>query len=180
VLPFYAIKPNQFGIICCIQTILEHDMPKDTLDAIDRRILRRLQADATVTNAELAREVGLSPSPCLARVRALERAGVITRHVALLNPLKVGLSISVFIQVRLEQQVERALNTFQAAVSVYPEVMECYLMTGDADYLLRVVVADMPALERFIVDRLSKIKGVANIRSSFALKQVKYETALPV
>jgi DNA-binding Lrp family transcriptional regulator len=155
-------------------------MPKRELDTIDRRILRRLQANAQVTNAELAREVGLSPSPCLARVRALERSGVITRHVVLLNPLKVGLSISVFIQVRLEQQVERALNTFQAAVSVYPEVMECYLMTGDADYLLRVVVADMPALERFIVDRLSKIKGVANIRSSFALKQVKYETALPV
>ena len=155
-------------------------MPKDTLDAIDRRILRRLQADATVTNAELAREVGLSPSPCLARVRALERAGVITRHVALLNPLKVGLSISVFIQVRLEQQVERALNTFQAAVSVYPEVMECYLMTGDADYLLRVVVPDLQALEHFILNFLSRVPGVGNIKSSFALKQVKYQTALPL
>lgn len=157
-------------------------MPKSAapIDAIDRRILRLLQADAKITNAELARRVGLSPSPCLARVRALERAGIISRHVTLLDPLKVGLGVSVFIQVSLEQQVERALNAFQAAIASYPEVLECYLMTGDADYLLRVVVADVPALERFILERLTKIRGVASIRSSFALKQVKYETALPL
>jgi Lrp/AsnC family leucine-responsive transcriptional regulator len=157
-------------------------MPRShpTIDAVDRRILHRLQADAKITNAELARQVGLSPSPCLARVRALERAGVISRHVTLLDPLKVGLGVSVFIQVSLEQQVERALSVFQAAIAGYPEVMECYLMTGDADYLLRVVVADVPALERFILERLTKIRGVASIRSSFALKQVKYETALPL
>jgi hypothetical protein len=150
------------------------------IDEIDRRILQVLQTQAKTTNAELARRVGLSPSPCLARVRALERRGIISRHVTLLDPLKVGLGVSVFIQVSLEQQVERALNAFQAAIAAYPEVMECYLMTGDADYLLRVVVPDIQALERFIVERLSKIKGVANIRSSFALKQVKYETALPL
>ena len=157
-------------------------MPKSAapIDAIDRRILRLLQADAKITNAELARRVGLSPSPCLARVRALERAGIISRHVTLLDPLKVGLGVSVFIQVSLEQQVERALNAFQAAIASYPEVLECYLMTGDADYLLRVVVADVPALERFILGRLTKVRGVASIRSSFALKQVKYETALPL
>jgi len=155
-------------------------MPIPSLDAIDRRILQQLQADAKISNAELARRVGLSPSPCLARVRALERAGVIARHVTLLDPLKVGLGVSVFIQVSLEQQAERSLNAFQAAISAYPEVLECYLMTGDADYLLRVVVADVPALERFIVERLTKVRGVASIRSSFALKQVKYETALPL
>jgi DNA-binding Lrp family transcriptional regulator len=157
-------------------------MPKTAtpIDAIDRRILRLLQSDAKISNAELSRRVGLSPSPCLARVRALERSGVISRHVTLLDPLKVGLGVSVFIQVSLEQQVERALSAFQAAISAYPEVMECYLMTGDADYLLRVVVADVPALERFILERLTKIRGVASIRSSFALKQVKYETALPL
>jgi DNA-binding Lrp family transcriptional regulator len=88
--------------------------------------------------------------------------------------------VSVFIQIRLEKQVERALEVFEAAVAKYPEVMECYLMTGDADYLIRVVVPDVPALERFIVDELSKIPGVANIRSSFALKQVKYKTVLPI
>ena len=155
-------------------------MPSAALDTIDRRILQVLQADAKVTNAELARRVGLSPSPCLARVRALERAGVIARHVTLLDPLKVGLGVSVFIQVSLEQQTERSLAAFQAAIAACPEVLECYLMTGDADYLLRVVVADVPALERFIVERLTKVRGVASIRSSFALKQVKYETALPL
>lgn len=155
-------------------------MPRPKLDTIDRRILQLLQADAKITNAELAQRVGLSASPCLSRVRALETAGVISRHVTLLDPLKVGLAVSVFVQVRLEQQVETSLNAFQAAISAYPEVMECYLMTGNADYLLRVLVADVQALERFIVERLSKTKGVASIRSSLALKQVKYETALPV
>lgn len=155
-------------------------MPDNQIDTIDRRILQLLQADAKISNTELSRRVGLSPSPCLARVKALEKSGVISRHVTLLDPLKVGLGVSVFIQVSLERQVERSLNTFQAEICIYPEVMECYLMTGDADYLLRVVVADVPALERFIVERLSKIMGVASIRSSFALKQVKYETALPV
>jgi Lrp/AsnC family leucine-responsive transcriptional regulator len=154
--------------------------PQHALDATDRRILEILQRDAKLTNVELAARVHLSPSPCLARVRALERAGVIQRYVTLLDPLRLGKAVSVFIQVRLEQQVERTLKNFEAAVASWPEVMECYLMTGDSDYLLRVVVADIPALERFILDRLTTIKGVANIRSSFALKQVKYETALPL
>jgi Lrp/AsnC family leucine-responsive transcriptional regulator len=150
------------------------------LDATDRRILDALQSNAKLSNVELAAQVHLSPSPCLARVRALERSGVIQRYVTLLDPLRVGKAVSVFIQVRLEQQVEHALKSFEAAVAAWPEVMECYLMTGDSDYLLRVVVSDIPALERFILDRLTTIKGVANIRSSFALKQVKYETALPL
>ena len=150
------------------------------IDATDGRILEALQADAKLTNVELAARVHLSPSPCLARVRRLEDAGLISKYVALLDPLKLGLSVSVFIQIRLEKQVERALEVFEAAIGKYPEVMECYLMTGDADYLIRVVVPDVPALERFIVDELSKIPGVANIRSSFALKQVKYKTVLPI
>ncbi len=155
-------------------------MPPDGLDEVDIRILDQLQLDARLTNVELAARVGLSPSPCLARVRRLERAGIISRHVTLLDPHRVGLPVSVFIQVRLEKQVERALEVFEAAMREHPEVMECYLMTGDADYLIRVVVPDVPALERFIVDSLSRIPGVANIRSSFALKQVKYQTALPI
>lgn len=150
------------------------------IDATDARILDALQADAKLTNVELAARVHLSPSPCLARVRRLEEAGLISKYVALLDPLKLGLSVSVFIQIRLEKQVERALEVFEAAIGKYPEVMECYLMTGDADYLIRVVVPDVPALERLIVDELSKIPGVANIRSSFALKQVKYKTVLPI
>ena len=122
----------------------------------------------------------LSASPCLARVRKLEQAGLIRRHVTLLDPIPLGLTVSVFIQVRLEKQVERALDTFEQAIADRPEVMECYLMTGDADYLLRVLVKDVQALERFIVDFLSRVPGVGNIQSSFALKQVKYKTALPL
>jgi Lrp/AsnC family leucine-responsive transcriptional regulator len=155
-------------------------MPNSPLDRTDLEILRRLQADAKLSNVRLASEVNLSPSPCLARVRALESNGVIDRYVTLLNPRAVGLSVSVFIQVTLEKQVTSALDTFESAIRDRPEVMECYLMTGDADYLLRVVVADVQALERFVLDALANIPGIANIRSSFALKQVKYETALPL
>ena len=163
-----------------MKRLLQHKLPPLTLDAIDLRILAALQEDASLTNVELAAKAGLSPSPCLARVRALEGSGVIAQRVALLDPLKVGASISVFIQVTLEKQTESVLETFEASVARFPEVMECYLMTGDSDYLLRVVVSDIVALQHFIVDRLSKTHGVANIRSSFALKQVKYKTALPL
>jgi Lrp/AsnC family leucine-responsive transcriptional regulator len=150
------------------------------MDAIDLRILAELQADCSLANVELAERVGLSPSPCLARVRALEEDGMILRRVALLDPAKLGASVSVFIQVTLEKQSEAALEVFEASVADLPEVMECYLMTGDSDYLLRVVVPDIVALQHFIIGRLSKTRGVANIRSSFALKQVKYKTALPL
>ena len=155
-------------------------MPHPELDAIDWKLLARLQDDARASNVELARAVHLSPSPCLNRVRRLERSGVIARYVTLLDPLAVGLTVSVFIQVRLDKQIEPALETFERAMRERPEVMECYLMTGDADYLLRVVVPDVQALERFIVDFLSRVPGVGNIKSSFSLKQVKYQTALPL
>jgi len=154
-------------------------MPKKPLDAIDIRILSELQEDASLTNSALADRVGLTPSPCLARVRALEASGVIARRVTLLDPAKLGPSLSVFIQVTLDKQTEDHLDVFEAAVARFPEVMECYLMTGDADYLLRVVAPDLDAVQQFIVGRLSKTRGVANIRSSFALKQVKYKTTLP-
>lgn len=149
------------------------------MDEIDKRILDELQSDGSLTNVELAKRVHLSPSPCLARVKALESAGVIRGYVALANPKLLGLTVNVFISVSLERQRKDALELFEQAVGHCEEVMECYLMTGDSDYLLRVVVQDMPSLESFIVDRLAKIDGVANIRSSFALKQVRYKTALP-
>ena len=155
-------------------------MPPIDLDATDWKILDRLQQEARTSNVDLARTVHLSPSPCLNRVRALEAGGVIARYVTLLDPLKVGLTVSVFIQVSLEKQMRNALDTFEASVLAREEVMECYLMTGDADYLLRVIVSDMQSLERFIVDYLARIPGVASIKSSFALKQVKYKTALPL
>ncbi len=150
------------------------------LDATDWKILGLLQADARISNVDLARQVGLSPSPCLNRVRALEKGGYISRYVTLLDSLRVGLRVSVFIQVTLEKQIEPALQTFERAIRDRPEVMECYLMTGDADYLLRVVVSDLQALEHFILAFLSRVPGVGNIKSSFALKQVKYQTALPL
>ena len=139
-----------------------------------------MQEDASLTNVDLARKLDLSPSPCLAGVRALEQAGMILRRAALLDPLKLGASVSVFIQVTLEKQAEAVLDRFESAVARFPEVMECHLMTGDSDYLLCAVVPDILALQDFIVGRLSKTAGVANIRSSFALKQVKYKTALPL
>jgi len=150
------------------------------LDATDWRILARLQDDARISNVDLARAVNLSPSPCLNRVRALEASGIVSRYVTLLDPLKLGLTVSVFIQVSLEKQMRNALDTFENSVLARGEVMECYLMTGDADYLLRVMVPDVQSLERFIVDHLARIPGVASIKSSFALKQVKYKTALPL
>ena len=155
-------------------------MPPKSLDATDSRILKELQENAKLTNVELAARVHLSPSPCLARVKSLEQSGLISRYVTLLNPHVLGLNVSVFIQIRLEKQVEEALVCFEKAMNEFPEVMECYLMTGDSDYLIRVVVKDVQALQDFIVNELSNIPGVANIRSSFALKQVKYKTALPV
>lgn len=155
-------------------------MPQPTLDAIDRRILAALQENARTANVDLAREVGLSPSPCLRRVRELEELKIIRSYVTLVDPAAVGLGVSVFVQVSLERQIERALEVFEAAVLARPEVMECYLMTGDADYLLRVVVADLAAYERFLMYHLTRIAGVASIKSSFALKQVKYRTALPI
>jgi Lrp/AsnC family leucine-responsive transcriptional regulator len=155
-------------------------MPPDDLDRTDLKILAELQSDARLTNVELAQRVNLSPSPCLARVRALERAGIINRYVALVNPSAVGLGLNVFIHVSLERQVEKTLQQFQTAINRFPEIVECYLMTGDADFLLRVVVPDVQALEQFILNGLTKVAGVASIRSSFALKQVKYDTALPL
>jgi len=155
-------------------------MAEWALDSIDAKILEALQENARTSNVQLAGRAGLSPSPCLRRVRELERAKVIRRYVTLVDPEAVGLPVSVFISVSLEKQVERALDVFEAAVQKCPEVMECYLMTGDADYLLRVVVPDLAAYQRFLMEHLTRIPGVANIRSSFALKQVQYRTALPL
>ncbi|CAB3768547.1 hypothetical protein LMG29739_05330 [Paraburkholderia solisilvae] len=154
--------------------------PARRLDRIDIGILNQLQQNARITNSELARAVNLSPTPCFNRVRALDKLGLFKQQVTLLNPDVLGLQVNVFIQVSLEKQVEDGLRRFEEAINARPEVMECYLMTGDADYLLRVVMPDIHALERFIVDHLTKIPGVSNIRSSFALKQVRYKTALPL
>jgi len=151
-----------------------------SLDAIDIRILSELQQDGGLSNVELARRVNLSPSPCLMRVRALEKQGVIRQYVALADPHALGLGLNVFISISLKEQSKAALADFESRIAEHDEVMECYLMTGDSDYLIRVAVANMAALERFILDQLTPIPGVEKIRSSFALKQVRYKTALPM
>ncbi len=155
-------------------------MPHRQLDAIDRRILEHLQDNARISNVDLAARVGISASPCWRRVRDLEESGVISNYVTLIDAASVGLTVSVFVSVSLERQVERELEVFQNAIRERPEVMECYLMTGEADFLLRVVVPDLMAYERFLMDHLTRVPGIASIKSSFALKQVKYRTALPL
>jgi Lrp/AsnC family leucine-responsive transcriptional regulator len=150
------------------------------LDALDLRILEELQRDGALSNVELARRVHLSPSPCLARVKALESSGVISRYVALVNAARLGLGLSVFISISLKAQSKEALAEFERRIQEHDEVMECYLMTGDSDYLIRVAVADIGALEKFILEQLTPIPGIEKIRSSFALKQVRYKTALPL
>ena len=150
------------------------------MDAIDLRILAELQNDSSLTNVELARRVHLSPSPCLARVKALETTGVIRRYVALADPKALGLGLSVFISISLKEQSKSALAEFERRIAEHDEVMECYLMTGDSDYLIRVAIADITALEKFILEQLTPIPGIEKIRSSFALKQVRYKTALPL
>jgi len=153
--------------------------PVSPIDGIDRHILESLQRDGRLSNADLAEKVGLSASPCWRRVKALEEGRVIKGYVALIDAKAVGLPVSVFMSVSLTTQVQSALQRFEKAVQQRPEVMECYLMTGDSDYLLRVVVPDLEAYERFVMD-FTRIAGVGQIRSSFALRPVKQGTALPM
>lgn len=155
-------------------------MKNINLDVIDLRILAELQADGALSNVALARRVHLSPSPCLMRVKALEATGVIQRYVALASAAALGLGLNVFINISLKEQSRQALATFEQCIAEHDAVMECYLMTGDSDYLIRVVVRDMADLEKFILEQLTPIPGIEKIRSSFALKQVRYKTALPL
>ncbi len=150
------------------------------LDAVDRKMLRILQADGRMTNAELARHVNLSESACLRRLRALEEAKVIGRYAAVINERAVGLPISVFVTVTLDSQSEGALTAFEAAVAAVPEVMECYLMTGGSDYLLRLVVRDVDDLERIHSRELTRLPGVNRVSSSVAMRAVVKRAALPV
>ena len=153
---------------------------KTFLDAIDIRILRALQEDGRITIQDLAGKVGLTPSPCLRRVRMLEEAGVIAGYVAKLDQAAVGLAVNVFISIRLERQRDDELERFSKAIALWPEVLECYLMTGQRDYLMRVVVADLSAYERFLKEKLTRLTCVASIESSFALGQVKHTHVLPL
>lgn len=150
------------------------------LDAIDRNMLACLQVDGRLSATDLAAKVGLTTSPCLRRIRLLEEAGVIQGYATVIDQTKVGLPVSVFVSIKLERQREDAMQRFEVAIRRWPEVVECYLMTGTRDYLLRVVARDLADYERFLKQALTRLDGVASIESSFALAQVKHSTALPM
>jgi Lrp/AsnC family leucine-responsive transcriptional regulator len=155
-----------------------------SLDSIDRRILQALQADGRVTYDDLAARVGLSPSATLRRVKRLEDSGVISGYVALVAPERVGLGLTAYINVRLEKNTEShkrsPMDAFSAAVQTWPEVVECAALTGEMDYLLRVVVQDMAHYSRFIMESLLKHPSVQDCKTSFVLQRLKGTTALPV
>jgi Lrp/AsnC family leucine-responsive transcriptional regulator len=147
------------------------------LDRFDRDILRALQANGRLTIQELSDRVGLSPSPVSRRVRRLEADGVIRGYAALIDEAALGYGVSVFVSVRLDRQVDEALARFESAVQAFPEVVDCWLMTGARDYLLRIATADLAEFERFLTGRLTRIAGVAAIESSIPLRRVKAGTS---
>ena len=147
------------------------------IDQFDRKILRELQANGRLTIQELSERVGLSASPVSRRVRILEREGFIRGYSALIDEARLGYPVSVFVSVQLEKQVDKALETFEAAMAEFPEVVDCWLMTGNRDYLLRVATSGLDEFEAFLTGRLTKVKGVASIQSSIPLRRVKAGTA---
>ncbi|MGB6452796.1 MAG: Lrp/AsnC family transcriptional regulator [Steroidobacteraceae bacterium] len=155
-------------------------MPPLELDRIDREILEILQRDARITNAALAEKVSLSESACLRRVRALEHSGIVSGYGARIDQEKAGLPVNVFVSITLERQDQTDLNAFEDAVRQIPGVMECYLMTGDFDFLLRVVVADTADFERMHSRELTRLPGVARVHSSLALRAVARLNVLPI
>lgn len=149
------------------------------LDKTDRRMLAILQEDGRISNIELARRIALSPSPCLRRLQRLEEEGVIDRYVALLNPDKLGVGLLAYVNVSLDKRNPQATEAFKRVVHDWPEVTECYAMTGEMDYLMRVMVSDLNHFSRFVMDKVLKQPGVLDVKSSFALEGVKRTTALP-
>ncbi|WP_084799974.1 Lrp/AsnC family transcriptional regulator [Bradyrhizobium sp. Ai1a-2] len=154
-------------------------MPID-IDAVDRKILRILQRDAKTLNTELASQVGLSPSPCLRRVRLLEEAGVVERYVALLNPSSVDLAMTIFVRITLERQDQATVEHFAAEVRKLPQVVEAHLMAGGYDYLLKVVVANLDEYRRVHMGHFAAVAGVRNVQTEIPLQQIKHSTELPI
>lgn len=143
------------------------------LDGIDRRIVRALREDGRISLLDLAASVGLSPTPIARRVRRLEETGVITGYAALIDETALGFGVSVFVSIKLDRQVDDALVTFEKAIAEFPEVVDCWLMTGNRDYLLRVATEGLAQFEQFLVGRMSKVPGIASMESSIPLRRVK-------
>jgi Lrp/AsnC family leucine-responsive transcriptional regulator len=151
------------------------------LDRFDKRILAELQKDGGLTNQHLAERIGLSPSPCSRRVKQLEEAGIIQRRVTLLDRRKLGLSLTAIIQISMDRHTPERFEAFEAKVRQYPEVQECYLITGqDADYLVKVVVPDMDHYQEFLLNKITRIDGVSGVHSSFVMRRVVDSTELPL
>ncbi len=150
------------------------------MDNIDRKIIRELQTDGRLSNQELSARVGLSPSPCLRRVRALEAAGIIRGYTAVLDQAKCGLPINVFVEVKLKEPNDKLIEKFERGVRACDEIIECYLMTGSQDYLLHVVSESLGSYEQFIRETLTRLPGVASINSAFAYGRVKSRGAYPL
>lgn len=151
------------------------------MDKFDRLILEHLQKNGRMTNQELADAIGLSPSPCLRRVRQLEESGLIEGYVALLNARKLGLTLMAFIQISMDKHTPERFEAFEAAVASYPEVLECHLITGQsADYLLKVIVKDLDGYQQFLLQKLTRIDGVSGVHSSFVLKSPVNGSGLPL
>ena len=150
------------------------------MDQIDKRILQALQRNGRLQNVELAQIVGLSPSPCLRRVKQLEDDGIIEKYVALLNPQKVNLGLTVFARIWLKGQDAKTVNAFVDAIQSMEEVVECQLMAGDCDFFLRIMVADLEAYRKFQIQRLNKIASIQNVKTEIPLQKIKQTTALPL
>jgi DNA-binding Lrp family transcriptional regulator len=150
------------------------------LDAADRRILRELQQDGALRNDLLSERVALTPAPTLRRVRVLEKAGVISRYAALLDPERVGLGVRVKVDVRLASQARAGVDAFSKAIMTMPEVIECMILFGEWDYVLTVVARDVEDYQRFVFDKLSKLPNIATYRSTLIMRVVKHTTVLPV
>lgn len=155
-------------------------MPTTELDKYDQRILQYLQQDGRISNQELAERIGLSPAACWRRVKALEESGVIRGFVALVNPEKVGQSLNVLVMVTLQRHSLDSTTEFETQIREYPEVLQCYATTGQSDFILRVVIQDMPAYDRFLNEKIFTLKGIAQVNSNFALREIKNETAMPL
>ncbi|MFJ5455068.1 Lrp/AsnC family transcriptional regulator [Pectobacterium jejuense] len=150
------------------------------MDEIDNRILRELQKDGRIPNNVLAEKVGLSPSPCLRRVKQLEESGAIERYVAIVNPATLGLNLSIFVRIWLDSQGEETVEHFCREIRLLPEVVECHLMVGDCDFLLRVVAADLNAYRQFQIKHLARIKGVQSMKTELPMQTIKHTTELPI
>lgn len=150
------------------------------MDKTDIKILELLQTDARISIVELAEQVNLTPTPCARRVQNLEKAGYITDYVGLLNQRKVGLTVNAFVELRLVREQEDEINDFESRVAEYPEIMECYALSGGHDYLLRVVAPDLESYHHFLREKLLTIRAVDTVQTSFALDRVVYRTSLPL